>query len=201
MFCWLTKRLISDHLDGKLSSREEERLFRHLKSCSRCRAYFASLQILQTKIGSSLSFQVPKDYWEESLALIRKKLEAEKERRLSPGKRKWFGEVSWRFGWALTTVLLAVLAFYLLLPRPKSSQPVFLASAEMLSSFIEQVEADSSFIEAFNEALEAEIRELAWPEGGYINYIENHALILEELSDEEIDLLLLEVQNDRGEGR
>ncbi|MGQ9471071.1 MAG: anti-sigma factor family protein [Candidatus Aminicenantales bacterium] len=198
MLCWRFEKLISDHLDGRLSPRKEERLQRHLRSCSRCQAYLEDLKIIQAKTPSPLPFHVPESYWQDSLALLRNKLIAESSKSLQAEKNKWLKARRWRLGWALVALGAAVLIIYLLFPKPPVSQPEVFASAETLPLLIDQLESDVSFLDAFNETIEAEIRSLANLEENYMIYLENPTLLLENLSDEEIDLLLIEIQKERG---
>lgn len=198
MFCWWFEKLISDHLDGRLSPWKEERLQRHLRSCSRCQAYLESLKIIQAKTPPPLPFHVPESYWQESLALLKNKLIAESSKSLQAEKNKWLKARRWRLGWALAALGAAVMIVYLLFPKPPASQPEVFASAEILPLLIDQLETDVSFLNAFNETIEAEIRGLANLEENYMIYLENPTLFLEDLSDEETDLLLLEIQKAGG---
>jgi anti-sigma factor RsiW len=59
LYMWLTRQLVcrqavalmSDHLEGHLSSRDAARLERHLGDCSMCAEYLAQLQVTIDALG------------------------------------------------------------------------------------------------------------------------------------------------------
>ncbi len=198
MFCWWYQKLISDHIDERISPQKNKRLSRHLESCSRCQAYLKSLEIIQAETAPLLPFQVPENYWQDSVAALKKRLMEESSGKLLARQGRWFEPVRWRLAWVLTAVGVVVMAIYLLLPRTQSSEPEVIVSAEILPSLLSQIETDPWVLDAFNDAIEAEIGHFAPLEDNYLIYLENHALLLEELSDEEISLFLREIQKEGG---
>jgi len=61
-------------------------------------------------------------------------------------------------------------------------------------AWLDQIELDPSDFQAFNEIIEAQIEGLTWEEMADVQVWEDHWLSLENLSAEEIELLMKELE-------
>ncbi len=196
MSCLRFRKLISDQLDGKIDPRKEAKLKEHLSSCSACRDYQEKLRMIQSVVASLPLPKPSVNYWQESIARIKRRLEEEQEK--EPLREK--GLIFWlrRRPWVVALpVFLASAAFlWHLFFEIKEKVPAveYMASPESLPAWLDQMELDPSDFQAFNELIEAQIEDLAWEEMADVPVWEDHWLSLESLSDEEIELMLKELE-------
>ena len=65
MKCERAQKLISDRLDGKLSSWRQKRLDRHLTTCEVCRDYLLSQEIIQREALKIGAVDYPPEWWRQ----------------------------------------------------------------------------------------------------------------------------------------
>jgi len=196
MPCLKYRKLISDQLDGKIDPKKEAKLKEHLFSCSACRDYQERLKMIQSVVASLPSPNPPVNYWQESMARIKQRLKVEQGKELlrEKGLIFWLRRRPWVMALPVFLASAALIWYLSLAIKEKEPAIEYMASQVAAPAWLDQIELDPSDFQAFNEIIEAQIEGLTWEEMADVQVWEDHWLSLENLSAEEIELLMKELE-------
>lgn len=196
MRCKTSEKMISDRLGGTLSEGKAGRLDAHLAGCPSCRTALKGQEQLQGAARAISTTALGPEYWEQSLARLRARIEAEAARPATapvrvPLRALGFGFAP-RWAWAGTASMLAVAAGLFLLAlrggapadfNPLAFEDTYGTIAESFGENVDlQKELDSSLQTTLGE-------HVSGVDGDFHNLIYRPADFLESLSDEEVQVL------------
>ena len=192
MRCEKTKRLISEDLDGRLPERKRSRLEAHLGICPDCRVYRAGLETIQGRSRRTAAEGPGPEYFAASLGRLRAALAAEAAgAATSPrsGRRAPHFVPQGRWAWAgAGSLLLAAGVVFFAVSRTRSPQELFsMAFDEPLASFEHRIADSPDVASDFDKAVRTSLGEsVRVRHMGVEPLLADHALMVENLSDEEV---------------
>jgi len=195
MRCKKSERWISDSLGGTLPGAKRRRLEAHLAECSSCRTALRAQEKLQ---GAARVLAAPErgpEYWENSLARLRAKLESglapqavrRPGRAFVPGPR-------WAWAGGATTLAVAAGLFFLVLRGGAPLEFSPLAFEDTYGSLAEQIGESADLERNLDTSLQTTIGEHAAGVDGEVHHLlYGRDDFLESLSDEEVRILETEI--------
>jgi Putative zinc-finger len=191
MRCKKSERWISDRLGGTLPEAKRRRLDAHLAECSACRSALRRQERLQGAARGLAAPEKSPEYWENSIARLRAKLEAapapqaagRPARALVPGPR-------WAWAGGFTTLAVAAGLFFLVLRGGVPVEFSPLAFEDSYGSLAEQIGDSSDMETGLDASLQTTIGEHAAGVDGEVHHLlYGRAEFLDSLSDEEVQVL------------
>ena len=200
MKCEKIEKWISDHLDGNLQEKKKRTLESHLKRCPSCRAYARNLEKIQEEARILASREVSSSYRQEFAARLKAKISA-----LPPEKRK-AAPLAWRWKWAwagaaIILVIAVGIFLYFNSALIKSPQEIYVFSFEdSISEIYQEMNDNSELEDLFNSIILVSINEFledsGWNLGLYYPEDPENFLLLEDITEEEMEFLKTEIEKE-----
>ncbi len=189
MRCERAARLISDSLDGALSSSRKARLAAHLAGCPDCRSRREGFLRLQAAARAS----APADPGSERMtrSLNRVMAAIREEPLLAPARGRTGTGLRWLPAGAAATLLAAVAGLYLIFLRPAAAvDPVPYAYSDAGANLAVTLAEDEDLARAFGSVIGAELEE---NNGRFAAAVESRVIdtghFLDSLTDDEVLIL------------
>ncbi len=199
MSCQKIRRWISDDIDKGLSAEKRRLLESHLATCASCRYYRLNLALIQEESPGLIRPQITPGYWQESISKLKAGLRAREE---SGTKIKAVPSPVFSFKWqwiGTGAVALLVVAFglYFVLSGPLADPEMMAFSFEDAIDGIDQEIGGSPELD---KDLETVIRDSVYDQiRGFEDVVNpfhfENPLFLESLSEEELQIMELAIQN------
>jgi anti-sigma factor RsiW len=198
MRCGKARRRISDDLDGALVGERRARLDAHLRTCPACRAYREELGRVQAGVRKPAS--PPAEFWTGFERRLEARLDAAGE-----GRRRPAGPLAVRRRWvwaAAGAMLLAGMAVWFAFLRPEPAvTETWAAYDDVLDPIVQAAEASPALAARIDREILASIDAIGpAPDDEAAMLPATDPLFLEGLSDDELEAVVRELENETGRG-
>lgn len=198
MRCRSARRRISDALDGAVGARGRARLEAHLAVCPACRVYRGRLSLIQA--GSRLPLDRPAESWADFERALAAKLDAAGERGPSfapeAARRR-----AWAWVAAAASVLLAVVAWYLLQRPAGAPFEAWTGYEGVIDPLVLAAESDTELAGRVDKRVGALLDDLApAPDPEAVVLPADDPLFWEGLSDDDLRAIVGELEKPNGRG-
>ncbi|MCP2518895.1 zf-HC2 domain-containing protein [Candidatus Aminicenantes bacterium AC-708-M15] len=194
MKCEKYQKFLSDYIDSALSSKKNEKIKKHIERCSECREVLKLYQNLNRKIRDISEIELPSNYWDSYWQRL--KIKIEEEGKIKEKSILWKFNWKWSFAAITVSLLIFVLVFTFFKGKRENDEIIYYAYSEQyLSSFINELQENSSLMEYFEDLIfneiGNEIKKLDYSE----NYVDLNNIydLLIEMNEEEIEIFNSEI--------
>ena len=198
MKCGTARKWLSDELDGALTAGRKARLEAHSRVCESCRSYRDGLARIQA--GAALPDAHPPEFWAAfERDLDAKLVAAERDRRIvvDPVPSRW------RLA-ALAAAAMVLVGFgiWFVLLRPGTAMTeAWVPYEDVLDPLVEAAEANPEIAALVDREILASIEEMEpVPDADAVVLSAADPLFWEGLSDDELQAIVTELENDTGRG-
>jgi hypothetical protein len=197
--CKNIEKWISDGIDGKLTADKRALLESHVAACASCRAYRERLENIQKESQRLLRPQPAAGYWQESISRLKAELQAREEAgtMVKAVLRPAFSP-KWQWAEAGAAALLVVaFSLYFVLSGPKASLEMMAFSfGDAINGINQEIEGNPELVKDLDAVIRDSIYEQIRGFEDVVNpfHYEN-PLFLESLSEEELQIMELAIQN------